>query len=168
MIFLTVGTQLPFDRMVRAIDTWAGGSNRRDIFGQIGPGKYRPANFQCQDFIDAQQFRQRVQNADIVVAHAGMGSIITALELGKTILVMPRRAALGEHRNDHQVATAERFKAQGRILVAFDESDLLAQLTTLASLSQPTQTTPATPSSGAISKTASPELLQTLQRFVNA
>ena len=54
-----------------------------------------------------------------------MGSIITALELGKRIIVMPRRADLGEHRSDHQVATAKRFAEQGRIEVAFNERELL-------------------------------------------
>ena len=46
--------------------------------------------------------------AAAIVAHAGMGTILTALETGKRLLVMPRRAALGEHRNDHQLATVSR------------------------------------------------------------
>lgn len=41
---------------------------------------------------------------------------------------MPRRASLGEHRNDHQVATARRFAEQGRIMVAFDEQELVDKL----------------------------------------
>ena len=63
-----------------------------------------------------------------MIAHAGMGSIITALELGKQIIIMPRRASLGEHRNDHQVATAKQFAAQGRIEVALDETELADKL----------------------------------------
>ena len=68
-----------------------------------------------------------------MIAHAGMGSIITALELGKPIMVMPRRASLGEHRNDHQVATAKRFAEQGRIMVAFNEKELVDKLDQLKS-----------------------------------
>ena len=49
----------------------------------------------------------------VVIAHDEMGSIITALEMGKPIVVMPRRAELGEHRNDHQVAAAAPGRAQG-------------------------------------------------------
>ena len=63
-----------------------------------------------------------------MISHAGMGSIITALELGKRIIVMPRRANLGEHRNDHQLATAKRLSEQGRIMVAFTEQELVDKL----------------------------------------
>jgi UDP-N-acetylglucosamine transferase subunit ALG13 len=84
----------------------------------------RPA----QRFIDPTEFRKRVESASLVIAHAGMGSIITALELGKQIIVMPRRANLGEHRNDHQVATAKRFAEQGRIMVALNEQELFDKL----------------------------------------
>ena len=66
--------------------------------------------------------------AKAIVAHAGMGTILTALEMGKPLLVMPRRAALGEHRNDHQLATAHRFAELGRVNVAFDETELPLRL----------------------------------------
>ena len=68
--------------------------------------------------------RERV----LIVAHAGMGSIITALEYGKPIIVLPRRGQLRETRNDHQFATAKHFSQQGRITAAFDERDLVEKL----------------------------------------
>lgn len=157
MIFVTVGTQLPFDRLVRAIDDWAAARNRTDIFAQIGPGEYQPRHLKWARFIDAPDFRRHVAEAETVVAHAGMGSIITALEMGKAIVVMPRRADLREHRNDHQLATARHFAAQGRIRVAFDEAELLSKLDVLA------HCTAARPRCSA---TASPELLDALRRFV--
>ncbi|MGO4509322.1 hypothetical protein CT676_17520 [Bradyrhizobium sp. MOS001] len=128
MIFVTVGTQGHFDRLVRTVDEWAGMRGKPDVFAQIGPSDYRYENISAERFIDPGEFRRRVESASLVIAHAGMGSIITALELGKRILVMPRRASLGEHRNDHQVATATRFSEQGRIEVAFDEQELSLKL----------------------------------------
>ena len=113
MIFVTVGTQGQFDRLIRTVDRWAGLRGRTDVFAQTGPSAYRPIHIRSKPFIDPIEFRQHVELASLVIAHAGMGSIITALELGKRIIVMPRRADLGEHRNDHQVATAKRFAAQG-------------------------------------------------------
>ena len=74
--------------------------------------------------------------ADAVVAHAGIGTILGALELGKPTVVMPRRAALGEHRNDHQLATARRFSGPG-IAVALDEHELAAELGRMASPADP-------------------------------
>jgi UDP-N-acetylglucosamine transferase subunit ALG13 len=128
MIFVTVGTQGQFDRLIRTVDEWAGLRARTDVFAQTGPSSYRTQHIRAEPFIDPAEFRKRVESASLVVAHAGMGSIISALELGKQIVVMPRRASLGEHRNDHQVASAKRFCQQGRIIVALNEKELLDKL----------------------------------------
>ena len=98
---------MPFDRMVRTIDAWASRVGRSDVFAQIGPTNWRPRHIEWTQFIEPQDFRRRVRDATIIVAHAGMGSILV-LELGKPIIVMPRRGDLRETRNDHQLATALR------------------------------------------------------------
>lgn len=131
MIFVTVGTQLPFDRLIRAVDTWAVAKERMDVFAQVGPSGYRPQHIRSKGFIDAQEFRSLVSEATLMVAHAGMGSIITALEANKPIVVLPRRADLNEHRNDHQLATAKRFASLGVIHVAFDVQELVEHLSRL-------------------------------------
>ena len=128
MIFVTVGTQGHFDRLIRAVDKWAGLRGRKDVFAQIGPSDYRAEHIRTKPFIDPSEFRKHVEASSIVIAHAGMGSIITGLEFGRHIIVMPRRGDLGEHRNDHQVSTARHFAEQGRIVVAFNEDELLATL----------------------------------------
>ena len=124
MIFVAVGTQGPFDRMIRPIDAWAAQMNRDDVFAQIGRNAWRPTRLGWVEHLDAGEFRSRVARADVVVSHAGMGTILTALELGKPVLIMPRRAALGEQRNDHQLATAKKLAALGLATVADDESQL--------------------------------------------
>jgi len=128
MIFVTVGTQGQFDRLIRTVDGWAATHQRADVFAQTGPTDYRSQHIRSERFIDPIEFRKCVERASVVISHAGMGSIITALELGKRIIVMPRRANLGEHRNDHQLATAKRLSEQGRIMVAFTEQELVDKL----------------------------------------
>jgi UDP-N-acetylglucosamine transferase subunit ALG13 len=128
LIFVAVGTQLPFDRLIRAVDVWAGHRQRRDVVAQVGPTAYRAANIETHPFLDPTDFRRCVKQAELTVSHAGMGTIITALELGKNVVVMPRRAELLEHRNDHQLATARHFLVQGRIKVAFNEGELVSEL----------------------------------------
>lgn len=86
-----------------------------------------------------------------------MGSILTALEFGKRLVVMPRRSDLGEHRNDHQIATAKYFAMQGRILVAWNREDLFAKLDQL----DDDRVEP-------ISTVASPELIATIRTFVES
>jgi UDP-N-acetylglucosamine transferase subunit ALG13 len=63
-----------------------------------------------------------------------MGTILSALLHGKPILVMPKKASLGEHRNEHQTATARRMMALGNVNVAFDEDELRAKLDGIDSL----------------------------------
>jgi exopolysaccharide biosynthesis glucuronosyltransferase PssE len=128
VIFVTVGTQLPFDRMVAAVDAWAGLDPARRVFAQIGPSDLRPRHIDYKAFVSPAECQEMMLRADAIVAHAGMGTILRALELGKPLLVVPRRAALGEQRNDHQLATARRFAELGRVAVAFDESDLPRKL----------------------------------------
>jgi UDP-N-acetylglucosamine transferase subunit ALG13 len=128
VIFVTVGTQLPFDRLISAVDEWAGATPSRRVFAQIGPSRMTPRHIKHARFISPEQCSERMAAADAIVAHAGIGTILTALELGKPVLVMPRRAEFAEHRNDHQLATASRFAELGRVSVAFDETELSARL----------------------------------------
>ena len=130
MIFLTVGSELSFDRLVKAVDEWAIANNRKDIIGQIatpGPMGYWPKQIQSYGFITAEEYGYYFDKAELIIAHAGMGSIITAAMKKKPIIVMPRRAELKETRNDHQLATVERFSTRKGVLVAKDES-AIAQL----------------------------------------
>ena len=109
MIFATVGTQLPFDRLIAALDDWAAAHSHIEVFAQIGCGDYIPRHMAWTREMEPAAFRARMAACDTVVAHAGMGSIISAIELDKHVIVMPRRAALGEHRNEHQLATVARL-----------------------------------------------------------
>ena len=127
MIFVTVGEQLPFDRLIRAVDNWVSDSGHK-VFAQTGRSDWKPAHIQYEKFLSPEEYMEKFLSADIIVAHAGMGTIISALESRKPIIVMPRQAALGEHRNDHQFATARRFLALNYVSVAFDQDDLLKKL----------------------------------------
>ena len=157
MIFVTVGTQLAFDRMVRVIDEWAGRTGRTDVFAQIGPSDLEPRHIAHEAFIEPHEFTARAREASVIVAHAGMGSILTAMQHSKPIVIMPRRADLGEQRNDHQLATAARFEGRPGIFVAHDETELPGMLERLDSLiaGEP------------ISDYASPGLLNAIKAFIH-
>lgn len=128
MIFVTVGAQMPFDRLIHTVDDWAASRGRSDIFAQIGPSNFNPKFITVARFIDPLDFRKRIEASSLIVGHAGMGTIITALEYGKPIIVMPRRGELRETRNDHQVATVMHLMKQGRVMVALDENELIEKL----------------------------------------
>jgi len=128
MIFATVGTQLPFDRLIRALDDWAGANPGTEVFAQIGHGGYEPRYMEWSHDLHPQEFRERLEACDAIVAHAGMGTIISAVELGKRVIVMPRRAALGEHRNEHQLATVARLGHLQGLEIVHDPEALGAAL----------------------------------------
>lgn len=162
MIFFTIGTHEPFDRMVKAVDQWAASSGAH-VFGQIPeprPDGYRPRHFPVVARLAPADYDAKVRQAAFLVAHAGMGSIITALQHGKPILIMPRRGHLRETRNDHQWATANRLRGTPGITVAADETDLPALLDRLHAEGG-TSPTP-------ISPWASPALVDALRAFIHA
>lgn len=125
MIFLTVGTLFPFDRLVKAVDiTIAKNNGYEKVFAQIGKTNYEPKNIEYIAILENRNFDKKISDADYLISHAGIGTITMALELNKPLLVMPRRKKYKEHVNDHQVATARKFEELGHILVAYDVEDL--------------------------------------------
>jgi beta-1,4-N-acetylglucosaminyltransferase len=134
MIFLTVGTQFPFDRLVKAVDE-AAGMNGFDeqIVAQIGDSSYCPGNFQATASFEKVVFDRHFAMADGIISHAGMGTITMALDQRKPLLVMPRLKKYGEVVNDHQLAIARKFEQLCYILVAYEAEDLQAKINELKS-----------------------------------
>jgi UDP-N-acetylglucosamine transferase subunit ALG13 len=130
---------------------------RSDVFAQIGNSTFQPRHIQFTKFLEPSEFNRVIHEASVVVAHAGMGSIISALEIGKPIVVMPRRGALRETRNDHQVGTAERFGVRGRVIVAQDQQELAERLDYALTLGEMDRINPE----------ASPRLIATIRAFLD-
>lgn len=156
MIFVTIGANTPFDRLVRCVDEWAASREDEEVFAQIGRTDYRPTHLRWTERLSPAEFRETLERASLVVAHAGMGTILLALEAGVPVLVMPRRAALHEQRNDHQLATARRLGERGIVHVAQDEEELRMRLDRLAELAAHERIEPVAP----------PPLIERLRRFI--
>jgi UDP-N-acetylglucosamine--N-acetylmuramyl-(pentapeptide) pyrophosphoryl-undecaprenol N-acetylglucosamine transferase len=62
-----------------------------------------------------------VAECDAVITHAGIGSIMSALQTGKRPIVIPRRAQFREHVDDHQTLIADELAK--RDLVVRAEAD---------------------------------------------
>ena len=91
MIFATVGTQLPFDRLLHAVDTWAGAHAEVKVIAQIGETEQVFAHMTCRESIAQDEFREMFEQAEVIVGHAGMGTILTASELGKPVKKVYRK-----------------------------------------------------------------------------
>ena len=125
MIFVTVGTQLPFPRLIGAMDALAGALDE-EIIAQTGPYDGVLAHMTGSENLVPEAFERHFTGARLVVAHAGIGSILSAKRYGKPLIVLPRREALGEHRNDHQLATAKAVETVRGVHVAWETDDIAA------------------------------------------
>ena len=122
-IFVSVGTQLSFDRLVESVENLAIKNGWKVDF-QVAGSKFKSSLGVTRDFVNPDEYAEFFEKCDLFVSHAGVGSIITALDNGKSIVVLPRRFEYGEHRNDHQMATAKKFERLSNVFVAWSEAEL--------------------------------------------
>lgn len=127
MILLTVGTQLPFDRLVRIVDEIAPALGE-PVLAQIGLGSYVPVNMEWRRVIDPVEFEDLMDDVSVVISHAGIGTIVTAQRHSRPLILFARSAQLGEHRNDHQLATVNALAQKQGIRVASTAEELAAHL----------------------------------------
>lgn len=143
MILVTVGTQLGFDRLIEAMDRLTPELGTQ-VIAQTGKGRYIPHNMDAFEKIAPSEFEAHVAKAELIVSHAGIGSVLTAARFSKPIVLMPRRADLKEHRNDHQMATIRKLAGRPGILIAADETELADRIGEARALGEwPTQQAPA-------------------------
>ncbi len=131
MIFVILGTQdKKFTRLLDAIQKKIDEgkiSKKEKIIVQAGCTRYKSENMQIIDYMPLREFEDYVDKADIIICHAGVGTILTALKKGKKIIAAARLKKYGEHVNDHQLQILDNFTDEGYILALedFDKIDLL-------------------------------------------
>jgi len=128
MIFITVGTErFPFDRLLRAIDQMQDILEGELVFAQTGSGNYKPSCPQ-ERYLSYSDFRNKLQEARIVVSHAGAGTLLMCKEMRKVPIMMARRKFYGEHVDDHQKMLAERMAERQQIILAKDPGDIIEKI----------------------------------------
>ena len=75
-------------------------------------------------FVSMDEFERQIQQSSLLIMHAGAGSVIHAIRAGRLPIVMPRRAAEGEHIDDHQHEFATALASTGQVLLARDTVEL--------------------------------------------
>ncbi len=122
MIFVTVGTStFPFDRLMRSVDELGVGD---DLVVQYGASGFIPTAGVTQQFMPYSDVVENMQRAQVVIAHGGVGSILTAIQAGKHPVVVPRQRRYSEAVDDHQVDLASRLALRGVVTLVDDLSDL--------------------------------------------
>jgi UDP-N-acetylglucosamine transferase subunit ALG13 len=93
---------------------------------QHGHSPYQGNDCTPMKFLDMEDFSLHVKESELLIFHAGAGSVMHAIQAGKVPVVMPRRAKYGEHVNDHQWEFALALAEMGKVVVA-EEPDKLAE-----------------------------------------
>lgn len=120
MIFVTLGTQdKEFKRLLVSIEEYAKEYDE-EVVVQAGYTKYESSILKIYDFLSQEEFEKYMSEADIVVTHAGVGSILTALKYGKPIVSAARSVEYKEHTNDHQKEILGRFDDEGYVIALQD------------------------------------------------
>ncbi len=123
MILATVGTQLPFPRLLAALD-WIAVEHGLRVVAQTCGNLAGAKALEQHPFLTPDRLAASIGEARVIVGHAGIGTIFAGMRAQKPLVLYPRRAALGEHRNDHQMATAAAMAQHAGIHVAWDDAEL--------------------------------------------
>ena len=117
MILVLLGTQNnSFTRLLDAIQkNIEDGTITERVIVQAGFTKYKSNRMEIFSKIDKEDFIKLIEEANLVICHGGVGSIISALSKNKKVIVAPRLKKYGEHVNDHQIQIARKFEQDGYV-----------------------------------------------------
>lgn len=126
MIFVTLGTQkFQLNRLLVQLDELCEkGEIEEDIYAQIGHSGYMPRNYNYTDFLNRDEFEEKITESTLVITHSGVGSITLAMQKGKPVIVFPRLSKYKEHVDDHQLEIAEAFSKKDYLLLCGEDDDL--------------------------------------------
>lgn len=133
MIFVILGTQdKSFPRLLEAIDeAKSEGKIKERIIVQAGCTKYESKNMEIFDYIPMDEFDKYIDDADIIITHGGVGSIVSSLKKNKKVLAVARLKKYDEHENDHQKQIINNFKEEGYLEELEDFSKLSEKIEVL-------------------------------------
>jgi UDP-N-acetylglucosamine--N-acetylmuramyl-(pentapeptide) pyrophosphoryl-undecaprenol N-acetylglucosamine transferase len=116
-VVVTLGTMegYAFPRLVERLHALL--PAEADVLWQLGCTVVPHLPIEGPATLPAHELRRAIEQADLVVAHAGCGSALAAMDAGKMALLVPRRAAHGENVDDHQVELAGELHRRGLAVV---------------------------------------------------
>lgn len=112
-VVVSLGTYrgYPFTRLVRRLLDII--PAEAEILWQTGDTDVSEFGIDGHYAIPERELSEAMREADVVVAHAGVGTALAAFEVGKCPVLVPRRFSLGEHVDDHQIQIAEELATRG-------------------------------------------------------
>ncbi len=122
-IFVIIGSTYPLDRLIKEIDK-INEKKELDIFAQIGESNYLPKNIKFVKFLEHKSIIKKIKESDIIITHAGVGTIIDVLSLNKKLILFPRLKKYGEAIDDHQIEICKAFERKFGISWTKNEKEI--------------------------------------------
>lgn len=118
MIFVMLGTQNnSFHRLLEKIDELIQKEEiQEEVIVQAGYTKYESKNMEIFDMIPRNELENYQKEANLIITHGGVGSIVSSLKQGKKVIAVPRLHEYGEHVNNHQQEIIQEFEEKGYII----------------------------------------------------
>lgn len=118
MIFVTLGTQaMDFTRCLRMLDEMIEHYDiKEDVVVQIGNSNYKSENFKILSFLPEDIFKKYIDEASVVISHAGSGALFNAIKKGKKTITVARLKKYHEMVDDHQTELAKKLSEEGYII----------------------------------------------------
>ena len=119
---IAVGTHAqPYTRLLEIVDRAIEEEMLpRPIRAQVGPADWNAAGAQVTPYMGRPELKSALGAAGVVVCHGGAGIISSALAAGRRPIVVPRRADLGEHVDDHQYQLTRKLADCGLVVAVED------------------------------------------------
>lgn len=126
MILVLLGTQnKPFKRILNAVENEIKKGNIKEkVVAQIGCTKFESDKIEVFDFISKDKLQDLIEEARIIITHAGVGIITECICKGKKVIAIPRLKKYKEHTNDHQLQITKEFAKKGYIIPLYNEKNL--------------------------------------------
>ena len=126
MILVTLGTQNnSFHRLLEEVQKNIDNGNiKEEVIVQNGYTKFDSKQMKLIKEIPQDEFNKLIDQANLVITHGGVGSIISSLKMGKKVIAVPRLHQYGEHVNDHQKQIVKTFDEEGYIIGINEVSEL--------------------------------------------
>lgn len=122
MTLVTLGTQ--HQEFTRLLDYIENSNLKGEIIVQAGYTKYESKRMKIFDFISYDEMEKYIDKSDLVITHAGTGSIVMPLKKDKKVIACARLSKFGEHVDDHQVELVDVFYSEGYILKIDEDTSL--------------------------------------------
>ena len=118
MILVLLGTQNnSFHRLLEEVQKNIDNGNiEEEVIVQKGYTRFESDKMTIYNQLPPDEIEKLIDNANLVITHGGVGSIINSIQKDKKVIAIPRLKKYNEHVNDHQLDIVKSFNELGYII----------------------------------------------------